>query len=56
MIVINDAKSLLMNFSRWEISHARRGANRVAHCLARQALVLGEDTEWRGTSTTLFVF
>jgi hypothetical protein len=45
--VINDAKSLLTTFPQWEITQVRRGANGVGHYLARQALVLGDDTVWR---------
>jgi ribonuclease HI len=48
--VINDAKRGLLNVPQWEVSHVKRGANVVAHMLAKQALVLGADTVWRGTS------
>jgi hypothetical protein len=45
-MMINDAKMDLLNIPHWEVCHVKHGANVVAHTLAKQALVIGED--WGG--------
>ena len=45
--VINDAKLLLRNVSRWNVCHVRRTVNMAAHKLAKLALSLGEERVWK---------
>ncbi|XP_035546543.1 uncharacterized protein LOC118348606 [Juglans regia] len=35
---ISEAKQLLGNFAKWEVSHVRRNGNSIAHLLAKDAL------------------
>jgi hypothetical protein len=44
--VLNDIKLLLQNFNDWKVSHVLRGANGVAHCLAKLALSSRVEMTW----------
>lgn len=42
-LMIEDAKNILNCFASWFANHIKRYANKVAHCLARNALKLHEN-------------
>jgi hypothetical protein len=43
---INDAKSIILEFSQWDVHHVWRNANEAIHKLAKMALVIGQDGMW----------
>jgi hypothetical protein len=46
--VVNETKMLLDHHDQvLEVNHVRRVANNAAHCLAKLALVQGEERIWR---------
>jgi hypothetical protein len=44
--IVNDAKTLLLQGGRWEMSHTRREANGAAHLLAKMGLQFTEAQTW----------
>ena len=45
-LVVNGIWEGLKFFNAWELSHVRRGGNKAAHILARQAKFLNDCNIW----------
>jgi ribonuclease HI len=48
--LVDDAKALLNNCRCWKAMHVRREANAAADCLAKMALQLIEEHQWRNST------
>ncbi|KAF5468365.1 hypothetical protein F2P56_012522 [Juglans regia] len=51
---VSEAKLILQNFAKWEVSHVRRNGNTMAHLLAKEALSIHDDIVTMGVLPSCF--
>ncbi|KAF5465485.1 hypothetical protein F2P56_015492, partial [Juglans regia] len=51
---VSEAKMILQNFAKWEVSHIRRNGNAMAHLLAKEALSIHDDIVTMGVLPSCF--